>query len=445
MVTQDPTGQGSDPQSIEASARINGVLTRHMPQIAALTVRGGGVISSFAVTYLLGRYFGAAATGQFGLMMQTAMFLAVLGLMGLDVSVVRHFAKTIPQKQTIALGAFGKVLGISALLLCSIVALIAVGGEWIWRLLFSDVVAIALLPLLCVLVLLRGAVQLLGGLLRSQHRFVLGMAVPSLFIPVAAAFALFSGYAASVEGALWGASFGGVVAIILALLFLTSHIGRGPDSVAIPMRSVMASSLPLWGSVLTLVIGEWYGLAVAAQILGADASGLFRVSFQIAASVQIISSALAAVYSAQISTAFHSGDRLQVAQLARSAVLLSLGFAVPLAALILLSGSFLLGQIGEEFLAASPLLYVLVIGQVLIAFTGPSGLVLAMSGNERINLVISLIGITVLLALAPFAAHNLGLIGIGLSLSGVLVARNLAALIIVRRKLRINIWTGTAR
>lgn len=420
-------------------------LHQHSAAILSLAIRAAGVLAGFAVTYMIGRSMGAAATGQFALVNQTALFLGVVGLVGLDVGVVRHFAKTRATDAPLALTAFVRVcaLGLGFMVLIGLALWLA--GDLAWMPLFGDIVPRDLLAVLCLLLLARGGTQLFGGLLRSQHRFSIGQIIAALAIPAASALALASGVARTVEEALWAAVIGGLAALLIGMVAMARHVGRGENAVDVPVRTMLASSLPLWGVGIANNIGDWYGLAIAAGMLGAAEAGFYRVAVQIASVLQIISVALFAVYSAKISTANHAGDPAQVALLARSAVRLSTAAALPAALLLLAGSGFVLAQIGEEFTAALPLVYILVIGQLAFTLTGPCGLVLAMSGHERINLAITLGGTGLLLACVPFAADYAGLEGIAVCISAIMLLRNIVAYAVVRHKLGINIWAGTAR
>lgn len=426
-------------------ARIVASLLHYRPQLIALAVRGLSVVAGFAVTYMLGRQFGAAVTGQYALVTQTAMFLAVFALFGLDVSVVRHFARAVAEQAKLALSVVLAVLGISFAMLTFVIGVLWIGGEATWRLLFGNVVGIEALLVLSVLLVGRGGVQLVGGLLRSQHRFSAGIGVTALAIPAATGIALATGVATNLNEILWITALAAIGASMLGLVPFFLHVSASRDALRIPIRYVLSSSLPLWGAGLALVMGEWYGLAVAARILGASEAGLYRVSFQLSGAIMMITSTLFSVYAAQISTAFHSGNREQAAIMARSAVRLSAALAIPMGAALIIGGNFLLGQIGPEFPDAFPALTVLAIGQILIALLGPSGLVLAMSGNERTNLLISIIGTGTLFIVAPLAAIHTGLTGLAASVATILFARNLAAFVYVKRRLGIDIWTGKAR
>ncbi|WP_337661197.1 oligosaccharide flippase family protein [Erythrobacter sp. Alg231-14] len=418
---------------------------QYRSQFVALFVRGLSVLAGFSVTYMIGRNFGAAVTGQYALITQTAMFLGVVGLFGLDVSVVRHLSRAVAEEKKLAFAVFARIMAISWGMLALVIVIMWLGGEPAWRLFFGDVVDRSLLLILVLMLIGRGSAQLIGGLLRSQHRFALGIAVVALFTPLATAFALATGIATSLEDALWATTIGALSATAIGIIAVFSHVSNASEALFVPVKSLISSSLPLWGAGLALVLGEWYGLAVAAQVLGAAEAGFYRVSFQLSGALMMLSVTLFSVYSAQISTAFHAGRRDEAAKLAQSAVRLSVALAVPTAILLIVGGRFLLGLIGPQFLEALPVLWTLVIGQMLIALTGPSGLVLAMSGNEKLNLIISLTGTGALLVLAPIAAYHTGLVGLAICISTILVCRNLAAYAFVKLRLGINIWAGTAR
>jgi O-antigen/teichoic acid export membrane protein len=413
--------------------------------LGALAIRAGSVVAGFAVTFMIGNQFGAAGSGQFALISQTAIFFAVVGLVGLDVSAVRHFAKSVAHKTRFEVAALLRVSGL-ALGLMGLIALgLWLGGDLIWSWLFGEAVPRDLLLVLCVLLIGRGGTTLFGALLRSQHRFVLGQMIASLTIPLATAAALLSGFADSVESALWATAIAGLASILIGALVMRRHVARGPEALAIPMRPVLASALPLWGVGVAMHVGDWYGLAVAAQMLGAADAGLYRVAVQIAAVLQVVSVALFSVYSAKISTAFHDQNTRQVALLARSAVRMSTAASLPLVLVLIVGSEFVLNQIGPEFAPALPIVFILIAGQVAQTVTGPCGLVLAMSGNEKINLAITLTSTAALLMCVPAAAWFAGLPGIAMCIAVLMLLRNLTAYMVVRRKLGINIWAGTVR
>jgi len=84
---------------------------------------------------------------------------------------------------------------------------------------------------------------------------------------------------------------------------------------------------------------------------------------------------------------------------------------VSLAAII--SPSFVLQLLfGPGYEAASAMLPILVVGQVFVVVTGPCGLVLSLTGHERISLQLAALGFAVLVFVGPWMALNHGAIGL---------------------------------
>ena len=422
--------------------RLVELVVRHRTLFGAFALRGVGILAGFALTFMLGRFLGASGTGTYALVTQTTSFFAAIGLLGLDISVVRHFSRTDADRKPIATLMLAKILGTGLAMLGAITLVIAFGGEFVWQGLFGNILGTEFMLVACLTMMLRGVVQLLGGILRSQHRITLGIIIGMVIIPVVPAIALVLGIASTVHQVLWATAIGAVAASLVGMAALLDHVSTSKDALKVPMHAIMTSALPLWGASLGIVFGDWYALAVVARTLSISDAGIFRVAAQITGVLMIVTTTISMVYMTQISSAFHARDRVGVARLARTAVRLSLLLAAPLALAIIGASYFLLPLIGPEFVAAMPLVVVMVTGQVLIALFGPAGLVLSMSGNERVNLVISVAGTVALLVLAPVAAIEGGTIGIASCVSAILISRNLAAFIFVRYRLGIRIWAG---
>lgn len=436
----------SDPPRSVRSAPVAwtiGKLRQHMVSLVALTIRAASVVAGFAVTYIVGRTFGPEATGQFALVSQTAVFLATAGVLGLDISVVRHFSKAVADKTVLALGTILPVVGASIGLMALISAVIWLGGETFWAGLFGTDMPTEYLPVLCVLLIGRGGAQLYGGLLRSQHRFQLSQTVTSLMVPGLTALALITGVVTDLDGALWASAVAAVLSLAVGVAGMVPFVSLSGEGLKIGFGKVMRSSLPLWGVGVAMVINDWYGLYIASKMLSLADAGLYRVAIQIAAVMQVVAATIFSIYSAQISTAFHAGDRPQVALLARSALRVSAAVTIPIAVALIAAGPFLLDFIGPEFSGAMSAMFILIAGQVAYTLFGQPGLVLAMAGKERLNLTVAVLGTALMLIAAPVGASFAGLEGIAIAISLAMVVRVGIIYLLVLRTLDINIWRGT--
>jgi O-antigen/teichoic acid export membrane protein len=148
------------------------------------------------------------------------------------------------------------------------------------------------------------------------------------------------------------------------------------------------------------------------------------------------------VFSPQIGAAHAKEDFGRIAQLARSATLLSTVLVIPPGLALLLLAPETLTLIGQEFGDGTRILQVMVVGQMCYVMTGPSGLVLAMTGNERVNLTLTGLSLIALLVALPLAVMYGGLLTLVITTSVILVMRNITSLVAVKWLTGVSILTG---
>lgn len=418
-------------------------LLAHRTSIASIAIRMASVAAGFVIMLFISRSWGPSANGVYALVTQTAMFLSVIAVGGLDLAVVRDFSRAIVAKRPIALASFLRVIGYAGGFAAIIIGILLAGGNVTMRWMVGAQLPAIALGVLCTLILARAMTRVLSAVLRSQRQYVLGQVVEVLVIPVLVIGAIAAGWRASIDQVLIATAVAGAVAAVIGIMASLRHTRTRGDVETVPMRPMLKAALPLWGVAIALNVADWYGLATVASVLGVHEAGLYRVAMQVGTVFAIISSGLFGVYSAQISAAHIAGDPQRVARLTRTATRLSIAFVIPPAIILLGFAGPLLALIGPEFAAAKSMLIVIVIGQILYTVLGPAGITLAMTGHERVNLVITLISTASLLLVAPFAASQFGAIGVAAWISFILVARALASLIIVQRLTGINVLTGS--
>jgi len=416
-----------------------------MPSIVALGLRGAALLAGFVITYFIGHRLGPAANGQYALVTQTAMFLATAGLAGIDIAVVRHFPAALTRKLPIGLGTFTKVSAVSILLMVAIGLVLWVTGDVLWQPLVGHAVPKSALLVLSVMLVGRGATRLFGAVLRSQHVFTLGQVVEVIIIPGAVAILLALGLLHTPGQALWATAIAGIVATLIGLVACLRYVGLRGETLTVPMRNMFQSSLPLWGVYMSINAVDWFTLTLAAAYMNAEGAGLYRVAVQAAGLMQVISVSLYSIYPARISASFHAGDLAWTGRLTRSATRVSALCALPIALVLLIFPERLLAVIGPEFLACAPIVRILVIGQLINTLIGPAGMTLAMSGNERLNLIISIGGTALMFLAAPFATKYGGLEGLAVSITAIMILRNVVSLVFVSRLLGLNVATGRVR
>lgn len=420
-------------------------IKQYFHSIVSLTIRGLSVVAGFIVTVLIGRMFGPEANGHYALITQTAMFLSVVAVGGIDLAVTRKFSAAVAKKIPLERRSLLKVTGYSMLFSGGVIVVLLLGGTSLMKLLFEGEVPNDAITVLIIIMLSRTLTRMLSAVLRSQKAYAWGQSVEVLLIPSVVLICMALGLASDVDQVLWITALVGIIVGIGAFATAIPYSSSAPGALHVPMRDILKVAVPLWGVAIFLNIADWYGLATASAVLSVYEAGLYRVALQIASVLGIVTMGLFSIFSPQFAEAHASEDMVKVAQLAGSATRLSVLFCLPVAILIFVFASPILRIFGPEFEQATTVLRVIVAGQAIYTMTGPSGLILAMTGHERINLIQTIGSTTLLLITAPAAAQYGGLLGIAICMSLVVIARNMASIYSVRRLTGINVLAGTIK
>lgn len=427
-----------------ASGRALGLLFHNKAALGALVVRGVGVTAGFALTFLIARWFGPEANGYYALMVQSAMFLSVVAVGGLDLAVVREFARSValgvrPARSSVA-GVLLQTSAMALLLGAVILVLEPIAIHWL----------IGTVPLqwagaiLAALILQRALIRIIAAILRSQMQQSMSQAVELLLLPVLTILIILGQKAGpqSVDAILHASLLAGVIVITVGIGLLIRESTGGATGLKIPQSSLFLTALPMWGVAISQNLADWYGLVTLNQWAGAAETGIFRVSWQIATVLPIISLSLQSTFGAQIAAAAHNGEKAEMARLASTATKLSVLIFVPVAALIFVFAEDVLAVFGAEFVSGAATLRIIVIGQTVIASLGIVGLVLVMTGHARTNLMIGLSSTVITLLATPFAAAEAGGLGVALVFSATYIVKIALFHLAVRRLEGFNAFTA---
>jgi O-antigen/teichoic acid export membrane protein len=427
------------------TANPRALLKRHFQSIMSLAIRGASVAAGFAVTVLIGRLFGPEANGHYALITQTAMFLSVVAVGGIDLAVTRKFSAAVAQNVLIERRSLIKILGYSLLFAAILILALYNGGTPVMKLMFKGEVPQDAIPVLILIMISRTLTRLLGAVLRSQKAYIWGQCIEVLLIPSIVLVYIAIGLAPGVEQVLWMTALTGLLVGFAAFLHVPAlqHQQAG--------RAACADARDIAGRAASVGRGDlpqhrglvwprhrfrhaWHLRGGAVSRCGA---GCGHIDDHHDGAVQRV---LAAVRRGPCGGQYEArrpsrgaGDRLSVI------------FCLPAAVLIFLFAGPVLRIFGPEFDQATTVLRIVIVGQAIYTMTGPSGLILAMTGHERTNLVQTIGSSALLLISAPLAARYGGLLGIAICMSAVVILRNLASIWSVRRLTGINVFAGTVR
>ncbi|MCE7798516.1 oligosaccharide flippase family protein [Sphingobium sufflavum] len=420
-------------------------LREKIQPLVSIGIRGLSLVAGFAITLALGHKMGATAIGQYSVITQSALFLSVLAVGGLDLAIVRLCSAALSHGVALQRALILEITLYSSALVALVIMIAIFAQNHGVAVLFQGEAPQGALAALIAIMLSRVLTRIAGALLRSQKAYSWGQAVEVLLIPAVVLVQIQFSDFTNASQVLIATAISGVIIGLLALAacWFLAKPGRHPDSP--PIKAIFRVAVPLWGVAIFLNIADWYALATASALFGIEEAGRYRVALQIGNALSIVSMAMFSLFSPQISAAYARKDLHAIGRIARTATRLSIIIVLPIALVLSYFAQPILIHVREDFAPAEIVLQIAIFGQAAYAMFGPSGLVMAMTGHERIQLAQTVIGTLAILVAAPVAGYYFGLAGISLSVTLVLVSRNAFSMYSVWKLLGINVMTGKVR
>jgi O-antigen/teichoic acid export membrane protein len=413
---------------------------------------------AFLSTVVLTNYLGPEEYGVYVLALAWLTVLTTVGRLGFNKSAIRYLAAYRGQSDWPRMRGFMVYCRRTTYWISVAAALLTAGLLWLfWEPIRSYydgdafprcmMLALLSLPLLSYLQVSEGV---LDGFKRvAQSQIPLRIARPGFIalLTIAAFSATSLGRGAAETGSdHLTAEFSmivNLVATLLALLLaglLVRRVMPAEAKSAVPAfekREWFATSRDMmWTSGFNLVIFE-ADLILLGILSSTEEVGIFRVASQVAQLLVVALTAANAILYPIVADLFarQKMDELQrIVRIGANAV-----FAVAVVgAVVLYAGSAHLGAIfGERFGQAAPLLRVLIVGQIVNAFTGPALLLLNMTGHQRDSARIMGSTAVVNVALNVGLIHFYGSLGAAYATASSIILWNVIAAFVVWYRLRI--------
>ena len=424
-----------------------GLLDR-LPRVTGLTRDAGlalGLMSltqalALAMQVILARVLGPAEFGAFSFAIAFLGICLIFAKCGLDTALVRLVAACQAAQDTVRLYGAVRFASRFAPLAGSFVGIVA--GSMLIAAGKSSVPP-AVVGLAAAIVPVAARSELNAAALRGFRRLGLALSGDGLVRPVVAlgTLAVFWTIAPAwltAAGALTAFGIGTCVSALFSSVILRRHV---PAGLAPASRADIQGWLRL-GASLMVANGSLVAMyAIDSLLLGILRSpteaGFFSVAARIALFVLFVMNAAQLAAAPRIAAA--RDDRLRTRSIVRRVNLLSLVAGVVVSSVFLLAAEPLLGLFGSEFVAGAPALRILVLAQFINVLTGPTGVLLSMTGHERTYAVLLVSGLTLQVLMALWLIPRFGLTGAALAGLVAHAGWNLAAVALLRRSLGIDV------
>lgn len=412
--------------------------------LGSLLVQCGGVGAAFASQVGLAHLLGAVAFWQYVYVITWASLLAIVARGGLDFASIRFIPEYRTQAKwgllrgfvsrsirtgTVVAGALG-LAGVALGLACA-------------QLGYADLLAPILLGAALLTVLsLQG---LFTAQLRALKRVSLGQMPIQLLSPLGVVVLTF------VTVSVIGRSGGSVVALtasllVNAVLMLGAGILAGRE-----LRNEYGDAKPQYDSQIwracslsMLIVGVLQiinlrvDLLMVGALCGMQDAAVYAASAQIASLTLVGLMGVNAIAAPMISELHAKRDHTQFQHFLSLATLGICVLTLPLAALLIGLGTWLLGLFGSGFATGYPVLVTLVIGQAAGALLGPVGVLAIMTGNQREGAWIFGTGAVLNIGLNAVLIPRFGLVGAAASTAIATGGWKLLMVLFVIKRLKVN-------
>ncbi|MEZ5333677.1 MAG: lipopolysaccharide biosynthesis protein, partial [Thermoanaerobaculia bacterium] len=347
------------------------------------SVLGRGL--SFLTQVLAGRGLGPAGFGAFGLGWTLFRLGALLAPLGLHLGVLRFGSASPGEGGTAPRGLLRRALGLALLGGLASAALLAGAARWLERSVFRIeglggvlLAFAAALPLVALLTVLAAGA-------RAVRRIGLAVALEQILQPagflVLGVAALALGRSAS--GVAWAHCASYVVATAAALAALRSLLGPGVEG---PGRAALVRySWPTaLAGVLTLAV-TWTDRLFVGYLMPGEAVGIYHAASQLPMALATVLGGFNAIFGPMAADLHARGEQERLRTLYRTATRWGIVAVLPVLAIVLATPRELLDVVfGSEYAVGARALFWLGVGQAVNVGTGGVGILLMMTGRERV-------------------------------------------------------------
>lgn len=421
--------------------RLSGLRGQMM---TAFALKGAAAVFSFALNWLIARQFGAEGVGYFAVALTSAVLGSTLALAGLEYVLVRAVAiEHGAGRSGVARSAVARSARQAGLFALVLAASMFLSRDLIADRLLTEPAAAPFLGIMAAAIPIIAMMKLASAALRGVGRIAMSQSIDGpIGTGLTAAVlggAILGGFAeSSLLPAILYCIFAGLAALLGWIVLRRAMRSWAP---AAPYHEpLLRAGVPILCVAVSNLFVDWFAVLVLSSEQGPAEAGLFRIAFQIVASLQLMIVTLESILGPVIADSYAKGDRARIASVSRKAALAMLALASPLLLLFAVAPGWVMGLFGPEFVAGAAALQILAVGQAVNLLAGPVGTVLIMTRHERWSLGYGVAGALLAALLCWFLIPPYGVIGAAIAVSATMIFRRLAALIIVRQVVGIHFF-----
>jgi O-antigen/teichoic acid export membrane protein len=398
------------------------------------------LVAGFFFYFIVGHFYGVEALGIWALAQTVLFVLSVLGRFGLDAANLRFVSNYAAQnKMDVVKEIYTKSITIVIPISILLSLLLFIFASDLAEHLFHKTIltsafqinALALVPLIILMLhaeALRGLKKIFAyGFMRNISIFLIASLIIvffKLFNQTLNAFEPVVAYAVAISAV-------ALVSVVLWLKF--SNIFSYTRSRGVRYKTIFAVSFPLLltGSIFLFV--KWTDTLMLGVIRTESDVGIYNVCFKIASLAHIPLIAVNSIAAPKFSELSGKNDLINLRMIVRQSTRFIFFLSLPILLPLVIFPTFFLNIFGTGFGIGKNTLLILVISQFLNAVSGSVGIILNMTGKQKIfqNIILSAAVLNIVLNLILIPRY--GIEGAALSSAISMVYWNALSIVFIKK------------
>ena len=396
--------------------------------------RAGGLFAGYLFTFLIARIYGASVNGLVALGFTLFLFVSIFGRLGIDVNLVKFYSNKENWEKN--LGLFYRVLLKSFAFSAVLAFLLYLGKAFFVYSLFKKpklepymiwvVMAIPFwsITLVCAGLLRAKQKNNWFAFLNNPGRFILALIVFIILI------SLDNDSLTAIKAHFYGVFCLSIIAVVVSVKSLGSYTYRTDSN----SWHFIKEAFPMMLSSTILIFLGWLDTFFLGIYETDTQVGIYNVALKVATLTSLSLQAINSILAPKLAKNFQEGNLEVFKKLIRFSTHLNFYITALIVFLIIVLHRWILGIFGDEFLNGATVLIILCVGQIANSMSGSVGVILQMTGYQKVYQNIVILALVINLILNLLLVPQYGTIGAAIATVASISSWNIIGAIYLKRK-----------
>ena len=403
----------------------------------------GGMLLSYVLIYTISKKFGAEGVGEFNLFSQILTVLSMLVGLGLNITVLRYVGEfnnsQNSPKMHLLYKNFIKLVSPSSIFIG--IAFFVFSNE-LSSLIYDSNDKSFFFRILGLSLPFFAVNQISVEFIRGLKKLQISELIRSVLRPLVILILIFAyDYKnLSTDNLLVMFFVGTLLNSIISSFSIWKNLKKTPKDLKVSFSTseLLKTSFPIMAVSVSTALLTAVPIFVLDFFGTRDELGIFTVSYKLSQIVTVILLIINTMSAPKFAELFWANKISELQKLLIQSSKIMFWIALFFSLILILFSTNILSLFGGEFVHGSAVLSVLVIGQLINAATGSVGVLLNMSGNQKIYRRVILIVVSIFIITCPIATIIFGMLGTAITTSFSVILINIWLVVIVRKKLNIR-------